>query len=43
MSKICVQSYASPVGEILLGSYKDKLCMADWKYRRLRPMIDKRI
>ncbi len=28
---------------MLLGSYEGKLCMADWKYRRMRITIDKRL
>jgi len=43
MHKINIHHYNSPVGEILLGSYEDKLCLADWRYRRMRSTIDKRI
>jgi len=43
MNTISIQYYKSPVGEILLGSYEGKLCIADWKYRRMRTTIDKRI
>ena len=43
MNKISIQYYKSPVGEILLGSYDGKLCLADWKYRRMRTAIDARI
>jgi len=43
MNNIHIQTYQSPVGEILLGSYVGKLCLADWKYRRMRVSIDKRI
>lgn len=43
MNKISIQYYKSPVGEILLGSFEGKLCIADWKYRRMRTTIDKRI
>jgi len=43
MHAINIQHYNSPVGEILLGSYKGKLCLADWQYRRMRSTIDKRI
>jgi len=43
MSVISIQTYKSPLGEILLGSYEGKLCLADWKYRRMRTSIDKRI
>lgn len=40
---ITCTSYKSPVGELLLGDYKGSLCLADWKYRRMRSAIDKRI
>ena len=40
---ICTQIYNSPVGEIILGSYEGKLCLADWQYRRMRTAIDKRL
>lgn len=43
MKKISIQNYKSPVGEILLGSYDGKLCMADWQYRKMRDRIDNRI
>ena len=43
MHKISIQYYMSPVGEILLGSYEGKLCIADWKYRKMRTTIDSRI
>lgn len=43
MSSICTQVYKSPVGEILLGSYEGKLCLSDWKYRKMRTSIDKRL
>jgi len=43
MNKINIQTYKSPVGEILLGSYDGKLCLADWKYRKMRTTIDARI
>lgn len=35
--------YKSPVGELILASIDGKLCLADWKYRKIRPQIDKRI
>ena len=43
MQYIEIQTYKSPVGDILLGSYEGKLCMADWKYRRMRTTIDNRL
>jgi len=43
LNQISIQTYKSPVGEILLGSYEGKLCIADWKYRKMRTTIDARI
>ena len=43
MNKISIQTYKSAVGEILLGSFSGKLCLADWKYRKMRTNIDMRI
>lgn len=42
-NKINIQYFNTPVGEIILGSYDEKLCLADWKYRRMRTTIDNRI
>ena len=41
MPTIDIQYYKTPVGQMILGSYKDKLCLADWRYRRMRTTIDK--
>jgi len=43
LDTICITSYKSPVGELLMGSYGDDLCIADWRYRKLRSVIDARI
>jgi len=43
MNKINIQYYRSPVGEMLLGSCGGKLCLADWRYRKMRTTIDNRI
>ena len=43
MSVISIHYYKSPIGDILLGSYRGKLCLADWKYRKMRMTIDNRI
>lgn len=43
MDKIKIQYFKTQVGEILLGSYQDKLCIADWRYRKMRDSIDNRI
>ena len=44
MSKwIHTEIYASPHGELILGSYNDQLCLCDWRYRKSRELIDRRI
>jgi methylated-DNA-[protein]-cysteine S-methyltransferase len=43
MSVINIQTYPSPFGDLLLGSFGDALCMCDWKYRKMRVSINKRI
>lgn len=43
MNPINIHYYKSPVGEILLGEFKGKLCLADWRYRKMRDQIDTRI
>ncbi len=40
---ISIQYYTSPVGEMILGSFEGKLCLADWRYRKMRTTIDARI
>ena len=40
---ISIQYYSSPVGEMILGSFEGKLCLADWRYRKMRRTIDARI
>jgi len=40
---IQIQYYKTPVGELILGSYEEKLCLCDWKYRKMRSGIDNRI
>ena len=42
-NKIQIQYYKTPVGELILGSFNEKLCLADWRYRKMRPEIDSRI
>lgn len=40
---ISIQSYHSPVGELILGEFNNKICICDWKYRKQRDQIDARI
>lgn len=43
MEKILIKNYKTPVGELVLGSYQGKLCLCDWKYRKMRQAVDDRI
>ena len=43
MNKISIKLFKTPFGELILGSYKDRLCLCDWRYRKMRSKIDKRI
>lgn len=43
MNQIIIQYFQTPVGEMILGAYDNKLCMADWRYRKGRETIDKRL
>jgi methylated-DNA-[protein]-cysteine S-methyltransferase len=43
MKIIKTKIYKSPCGELLLGSLDNKLCLCDWRYRKMRSTIDKRI
>lgn len=40
---ISIQYFNTPVGELILGSYNEKLCLADWRYRKMRESIDSRL
>lgn len=40
---IQVYPYRSPYGELLLGSWKDALCLCDWMIENRRKTIDKRL
>ena len=42
-NKIQIKYHKTPVGELILGSFDGKLCLADWRYRKMRSTIDKRI
>jgi len=43
MNEIFIQYWQSPVGELILGSYGEKLCLADWRYRKQRERVDRRL
>ena len=43
MPQINIQHIRTKMGELTAGSFENKLCMLDWKYRRMRTSIDNRI
>jgi len=43
MEVIKTTYYNSPVGELILGSFQQQLCLCDWRYRRMRDSVDRRI
>lgn len=40
---ISIQSYSSPCGELMLGSFEGKLCLCDWAAAKHRNAIDHRL
>ena len=43
MKYINIQYYKPKIGELILGSFDEKLCLLDFRYRRMRTTVDKRI
>ena len=43
MNTISIQYLKTPLGEMILGVYDNKLCMADWRYRKTRTTVDNRL
>ena len=43
MNSINIEYCKSPCGELVLGSLNGELVLCDWRYRRMRFSIDKRI
>ncbi len=42
-TQISIQYLKTDFGELILGSFKDELCLCDWRYRKMRTAIDQRI
>jgi len=40
---INISYFKTNYGELILGSFDNKLCLCDWRYRKMRNAIDKRI
>lgn len=43
VNKITTSTFNTMHGELVLGSFNDKLCLCDWKYRTNRERIDQRV
>ena len=43
MNQINIQYFKTNYGEFILGSYDGKLCIVDFRYRKMRKTIDDRI
>ena len=43
MNYIKIQNYHSPLGDLILGSFENKLCLCDWFHRTNRTAIDTRL
>ena len=43
METIWIARYDSPVGEMIVGSFRDSLCICDWVPERRWDTIDRRI
>ena len=42
-NKIYIRYFKTAYGELMLGSYEDTLCLCDWRFRKMRASIDRRI
>ena len=41
--KIRIQSYLSPCGELVLGSFEDKLCLCNWAIEKHPGRVERRL
>lgn len=43
MKTIFIAEFETDFGTLILGDFEGKLCLCDWKFRKMRPQIDQRI
>ncbi len=43
MNQVNIQYYKTSIGELMLGSFEGKLCILDYRYRKMRTAVDNRI
>ena len=40
---IFIQYYKTTIGELIVGSFENKICLIDYRYREMRAQVDERI
>jgi len=40
MNQISIQYFKTKIGELILGSFENKLCLLDFRYRKMRKTVD---
>ncbi len=43
MKSINISYHKTPIGELIIGSFENKICILDFRYRKMRNTVDKRI
>ncbi len=43
MNQVNIQCYKTKIGELILGSFDNQLCILDYRYRKMRATVDNRI
>jgi len=43
MNQISIQYFKTKIGELILGSFENKLCLLDFRYRKMRKTVDARL
>ncbi|MRR21303.1 cysteine methyltransferase, partial [bacterium] len=43
MNHVSILYHKTRIGELILGSHEGKLCLLDFRYRKMRQVIDNRI
>lgn len=43
MNQINIQFYKTKIGDLILGSFENKLCLLDFRYRKMRQSVDNRV
>ncbi len=43
MNNIHIEYVKSPIGELIIGAYEGKLCLLDYRYRKMREQVDNRL